>query len=512
MKGAGKKVFVYQPIKQEPELMYKIFDGILTSVDDLHREFRIFSPPANTHNSLTINTLFTDNTIVMKKYILIQNDGEIETNSFELIGASTKRDEKGKIGFFGSGLKYSIAYMMRKGIEFRIFSGLNQLKFSTTKEQLKGKDFERICINGKETSYTVTMGPTWTKDWFVLREIYCNALDEGTCLLVKSTEEVRPSADKTRIYVELTPELQEVVGNWDAYFSDERTPLFTSAEVFTGYMSQEDGGVRDQQIAVFQKTKGILYRRGIRVYDSSRFMYDYGMNHININEDRTAKATYMFSYSILGLFITFANEGYIKSVLREGKSESLPFEYEALNSYDDHGKISEKWIEFSESNILAVREKSGNFSEFLNNSKKEVFLIPTSLARFLKKGLPGVKIIGMDNVIGNVAFSVVEPTAKMNFLLKEVLHSLREMKYEVPYEIHVAEFEMEEILGHADIPGQKIYIAAKTFDTGRREIAMTLIEETEHIKSKFSDRTREFQTHIFSQWLKSMEEANGLFL
>lgn len=35
MKGAGKKVFVYQPIKQEPELMYKIYDGILTDIEDL---------------------------------------------------------------------------------------------------------------------------------------------------------------------------------------------------------------------------------------------------------------------------------------------------------------------------------------------------------------------------------------------------------------------------------------------------------------------------------------------
>lgn len=28
MKGAGKPVFVYSPIKQEPELMYKLFDDI----------------------------------------------------------------------------------------------------------------------------------------------------------------------------------------------------------------------------------------------------------------------------------------------------------------------------------------------------------------------------------------------------------------------------------------------------------------------------------------------------
>ena len=32
MKGAGKKVFVLSPIKQEPELMYKIHDGVFDSL------------------------------------------------------------------------------------------------------------------------------------------------------------------------------------------------------------------------------------------------------------------------------------------------------------------------------------------------------------------------------------------------------------------------------------------------------------------------------------------------
>lgn len=39
MKGAGKKVFVFQPEKNEPELMYKIYDGIITSVAGLHKQF-----------------------------------------------------------------------------------------------------------------------------------------------------------------------------------------------------------------------------------------------------------------------------------------------------------------------------------------------------------------------------------------------------------------------------------------------------------------------------------------
>lgn len=40
MKGAGKSVYVFQPIHQEPELMYKIYDGIITSFEDLERQFK----------------------------------------------------------------------------------------------------------------------------------------------------------------------------------------------------------------------------------------------------------------------------------------------------------------------------------------------------------------------------------------------------------------------------------------------------------------------------------------
>ncbi len=38
MKGAGKKVYVLSPDKEEPELMYKIYDGIFCSVSDLSIE------------------------------------------------------------------------------------------------------------------------------------------------------------------------------------------------------------------------------------------------------------------------------------------------------------------------------------------------------------------------------------------------------------------------------------------------------------------------------------------
>ena len=39
MKGCGKPVYVFQPTKNEPELMYKLYDGIITSFPDLIKVF-----------------------------------------------------------------------------------------------------------------------------------------------------------------------------------------------------------------------------------------------------------------------------------------------------------------------------------------------------------------------------------------------------------------------------------------------------------------------------------------
>jgi hypothetical protein len=450
-----------------------------------------------------------------KKYILIQNEGEIETNSFELIGASTKRGETGKIGFFGSGLKYSIAYMMRKEIDFKVFSGESELKFTTTPETLKNQTFDRICINGKPTSYTVTMGPTWKEDWFVLREIYCNAVDESNCQVVRETTSISPSPGKTRIYIELTDTLRKVISEWDKYFSDERTPIFVAPKIYTSGMGNNDGGLdclNYQQVRVYHKTEGVFYRRGINVHQNDRRMFDYELKHININEDRTAQNMNCTSYMFADMLGQMDNENWVKSVLRTAQDDKISEEYSSMSWNDPDQEPSEKWIQFSRDSMLVVKEISGRYSEEMNKTKKEVFLIPSHFARFLKKKLPSVALTGMGTMIGDSYLSEADKTPKMDFLLKEVLKSLNEMNYEVCYDIYVADFEDDSQLGHADVKEKKIYLSRKTFDMGRREIALTIIEENEHIKSGKGDETRAFQNHLISQWLTSMENSNGLFL
>ena len=61
----------------------------------------------------------------------IINAGEIEPEAFTLMGASTKRGDENMIGRFGSGLKYAICYLIRNDIEFKIFSGKQEIIFDS---------------------------------------------------------------------------------------------------------------------------------------------------------------------------------------------------------------------------------------------------------------------------------------------------------------------------------------------------------------------------------------------
>jgi len=398
---------------------------------------------------------------------------------------------------------------MRNNIDFKIFSGEQEMIFTTIPEKLKEQIFDRICINGKPTSFTVTMGPTWTEDWFVLREIYCNALDESSCQVIRETENINAATGKTRIYIEATENLKIVVDNWDAYFTSERELMLEVDKVYTSYLGDK---TTSQKTQIYKKTEGVIYRKGIRVGLEDGMLYDYGFDYVQINEDRTAKNLGALSYAFSDIIAKMPNENYVISILRSGYDEKHCFEYRSIQNSKPTGSFSSKWIEFSKNYCLVLREKSGNYAEEISRTKKEVFLLPSYFAKELKKNLPQVMIIGLGRTIGDVGMTDVVVTPKMNYLLKDVVKSLNEMQYQIPYNMTIVQFDDNDTLGRADIKTKEIYLSDKLFDMGRREIAMCIMEEVEHIISGKSDETRAFQNHLFSSWLKTMENNTGLFL
>ena len=97
----------------------------------------------------------------MNNWIKISNSGLIEEEALTLLGASSKRNDSSKIGMFGSGNKYALAFFKRNNIDIRIFSGKNEIEIDLVEKNFKNKTFKVLSINGKETSITTEFGPKW---------------------------------------------------------------------------------------------------------------------------------------------------------------------------------------------------------------------------------------------------------------------------------------------------------------------------------------------------------------
>ena len=219
----------------------------------------------------------------MAKYFVIENSGEIDVRLLHLLGATTKGDAKDKIGIFGSGAKYAIAQALRQNVSIRVTSGKKVLKFKTKKYSVRGNAIEQLVIGVEgeksvETSITTGMGEQdWKDPWYIIREFVSNALDEGgkdTCL-PREAEDITPEPDKTKVYIEATPAIKDVVTNLYKYIRI-REPGIASVEGY-GRILRPIG------------EKCRVYKRGIFVLELPEVgIYDYDMTGLQLNESRTA--------------------------------------------------------------------------------------------------------------------------------------------------------------------------------------------------------------------------------
>ena len=65
------------------------------------------------------------------RYLKIQNKGLLDIRLVALMGGTTKTDNQYKIGQFGTGLKYTLAYLLRNNIAFKIFVGNKEVIIKT---------------------------------------------------------------------------------------------------------------------------------------------------------------------------------------------------------------------------------------------------------------------------------------------------------------------------------------------------------------------------------------------
>jgi len=249
---------------------------------------------------------------------MIENPGVSPKEGFTVFGATTKRATSNPliIGTKGSGNKHGTCLLLRNDINPVIFCGSLRMSFYTRPFEMKGvgnntvtqrlvcvryggKDENgKSCTSEQELSVTLDYGTTdWPTINLACREYVSNALDacfeQGMSLeqarkavKIEVVDEgqvrAKKGSDTTRVFVPLTPDVQNFydnLGRWFLHFSE---PSLVSQAILPKAQRNVTPG---KQVAV-------IYRRGVFVREflsSDRpSLFDYNLNELKLNESRTA--------------------------------------------------------------------------------------------------------------------------------------------------------------------------------------------------------------------------------
>lgn len=412
-------------------------------------------------------------------YIEISNKGEIDTNGLHLMGVSDKRGQE-KIGFFGSGNKYSMALLLRENIPFKIFSGTSEIKIETEPVMFRGQLFEQIVVDGQKTSLTTSMGPDW-ETWFAIREIYCNAVDEGEEIL-RVTKEIKPQKGRTYVYIELTPELGEFFKNIKSYILTNHKPIDS---VDTHYGKIE---LIDKMNNCF-----VCYRKNIRIYPENErdCLYWYNFSNIEINESRTYKYEYQIKEQIASFFTVTNNREVILNLLNNwrGKFEGSLYWRSVYDSF------SEEWHKILKGKRIypeGVAMQSGDFEGKLNS-----FIVPDDLAEKIGEEIGGCEVVGYSQ---NHNYEIVKPDNETKEKVERAIEELREIGYLITSPIEYAVPYIDDVVAWYDKKIDTIFLTVKYLTTIDK-IKNTLLEEHFHSKG-FVDGNRSFTTFLIDEIIR----------
>ena len=115
--------------------------------------------------------------------VTFHNPGEIDLRVISTMGVNVKPDNDAAIGYFGTGLKYAIAVLLRHRQQVVVWSGWRRVELTATTETIRGKDFAVVNMRDgdgpwQSLGFTTELGRNWTLE-NAYRELYSNCKDEG---------------------------------------------------------------------------------------------------------------------------------------------------------------------------------------------------------------------------------------------------------------------------------------------------------------------------------------------
>lgn len=399
-------------------------------------------------------------------YLVFKNPGELDMNMIRIMGVSVKESDN-PIGFFGTGLKFAIATILRLGGTITIFTGGEKHTIDTLDIELRGKSFKQITLDGQPLGITTELGKQW-KPWMAVRELYSNALDEGGSVSLRSgVKDVAPyigSSLPIGTAIVVTGEaFVDVWKNRSEYFIDPQEVPVEANEFVHSYEGP---------------SKSIFYR-GIKVGEGlCQTAYKHNIQSpIDLTEDRTIRYDFQYREAVEQSILVSQNKGFIHSLLT------------AAVGYD------ETRLTFKESYSCLAPSKV--FQDTI-----------TSLAAQRPARLNLCAVTWAEKRFGEKQdFEPHEMNDIQRAQLKKAIQCVASLGFGpdiLKYKINVVRWLGSHTHGLAK--NGEIFLSKECFNQGTKYLFSTLLEEFVHCHYQLRDETRELQTWLFDRIATLTEE------
>jgi hypothetical protein len=386
-------------------------------------------------------------------YVIFENRGEIDLLTISTFGVSVKETEN-PIGFFGTGLKYAIAILLRTGHNVVLQAGADEHLFYLKNDTIRGKSFDVVHMSNIQLPFTTLMGQNWDT-WQAYRELWSNMMDEGGSVYV-ADEMPEPTAGVTRFIVRGNAFLN-VHNDRSSFILFGREPLTSlgyGVEVYEG------------------ETTSIFYK-GFKVYDMPQNAEDnpvkarYTWNitrPVDLTEDRTAKWPSLLPEYVSSALLGCTDERFLAEVVTLGKEyweHKLDYTYGGAY-YTRPGETFMAALDNAARHHIGEVNKSA-FQAYRDVKQETMEPAKTKLSGIEKK------------------------------MLTKAARFVRDV-FGLPVDEYIP--VVTDQLGGTTLglaKDQTIYISRRAFDMGTIEVAKVLIEEFCHLRYGYKDETREFQ-------------------
>lgn len=256
-------------------------------------------------------------------------DGLIDIRAFTTFGLNVKPNSNNPIGFFGTGLKYAIAVLMREKIPVKVHIGNKTYYFVVQHDEFREEDVEMISMSRRNLfnrqtllPFTTELGKNWEL-WQAFRELYANTLDENGYVQITEGDYI-PHQYQTRLIVGGDTFAEEYHKRYDTFLQDA---LKNRHDV-------------DDPVQHFDRPSKYIYYRGIRIMDlekPSSLTFNI-LRQIRLTEDRTAKFRHEVDGIIASYIATRTDKEFIKKAVQaaaesfEGKLDYTSNFYAAPSS------------------------------------------------------------------------------------------------------------------------------------------------------------------------------------